>query len=58
MREALKKSSSEGARRSEIVVYPEADHGFHADYRPTYNREAAADGWRRLLAWFKQHGAA
>jgi len=58
MRAALKKSKSKGARRSEVVVYPEADHGFHADYRPTYNREAATDGWQRLLAWFKKHGAA
>jgi carboxymethylenebutenolidase len=58
MRAALKKSAAQGARRSEIVVYPEADHGFHADYRPSYHRESATDGWRRLLAWFKQHGAA
>ncbi|HWS54992.1 MAG TPA: dienelactone hydrolase family protein [Pyrinomonadaceae bacterium] len=41
-----------------IVVYPEADHSFHADYRPTYNREAATAGWQRLRAWFKKHGAA
>ena len=58
MRAALKKSGSKDARASEIVVYPEADHGFHADYRPTYHRESAADGWRRLLSWFKRHGAA
>ncbi|HYE14508.1 MAG TPA: dienelactone hydrolase family protein [Pyrinomonadaceae bacterium] len=58
MREALKKSESKAARESEIVVYPEAGHGFHADYRPMYDKEAAADGWRRLLAWFKKHGAA
>ena len=57
MRAALKNSKSKDGRASEIVVYPEADHGFHADYRPTYNREAAADGWRRLQAWFKKHGA-
>ncbi len=43
---------------SEIVVFPGADHGFHADYRPTYNEKAAKDGWARLLAWFKKHGAA
>ena len=40
----------------EIVVYPEAPHGFHADYRPSYRREAAEDGWARMLAWFKQYG--
>ncbi len=40
----------------EIHVYPEAPHGFHADYRPTYRREAAEDGWQRMLAWFKRYG--
>ena len=43
---------------SRIEVYPGAPHGFHADYRPTYRREAAEDGWRRMLAWFREHGAA
>jgi carboxymethylenebutenolidase len=57
MRAALSKSKSEAARRSEIVVYPEAGHGFHADYRPAYDKEAAADGWQRLRAWFKKYGA-
>jgi carboxymethylenebutenolidase len=57
MRAALKDSKSKAARRSEIIVYPEAGHGFHADYRPSYNREAAADGWRRLQAWFGKYGA-
>jgi len=56
MREALKKSKSKDAQRSEIVVYPEAGHGFHADYRPSYNKEAATDGWQRLQAWFKKYG--
>jgi carboxymethylenebutenolidase len=41
---------------SEIVVYPNAEHGFHADYRPSYNKEAAEDGWKRTLAWFKKYG--
>jgi carboxymethylenebutenolidase len=40
----------------EIVVYPDAPHGFHADYRPSYHAQDAADGWRRLLAWFKRYG--
>lgn len=42
----------------EIVMYPDAPHGFHADYRPTYRAEAAKDGWTRLLAWFKKNGVA
>jgi len=57
MRAALAKSKSKAARRSEIILYPEAGHGFHADYRPSYNREAAADGWQRLQSWFKKYGA-
>ena len=47
-----------GKSGSEIIVYPNADHGFHADYRPSYNREASEDAWKRLLAWFKKNGAA
>ena len=39
-----------------IVIYPEAEHGFHADYRDSYNEHAAKDGWKRMLAWFAQHG--
>ncbi|CAK6697279.1 Carboxymethylenebutenolidase [Synechococcus sp. CBW1107] len=42
--------------RSEIVIYPEAPHGFHADYRPSYRPETAADGWSRLQGWFKANG--
>ncbi|HEY9878229.1 MAG TPA: dienelactone hydrolase family protein [Leptolyngbyaceae cyanobacterium] len=45
-----------GDKPSEIVVYPDAPHGFHADYRPNYREEAAQDGWQKLLSWFKQNG--
>lgn len=41
---------------SEIVLYPDAPHAFFADYRPSYRKEAAEDGWRRLQAWFAVHG--
>jgi carboxymethylenebutenolidase len=54
MQEELKKAKSE----SEIVVFPNADHGFLADYRPSYNRESSADAWKRVQEWFKEHGAA
>jgi carboxymethylenebutenolidase len=54
MREALKKAK----KPSEIVVYPEAPHAFFADYRPSYRKEAAEDGWKRMLAWFKKNGVA
>ncbi|MFN0100473.1 MAG: dienelactone hydrolase family protein [Bryobacteraceae bacterium] len=50
MRAALKKG--------EIKVYDDADHGFHADYRPTYHKASADDGFRRLQEWFKRNGAA
>jgi carboxymethylenebutenolidase len=42
---------------SEINVYPQAEHGFNADYRPSYNKEAAQDAYQKLLAWFKKYGA-
>jgi len=41
----------------EIVVYPDAPHGFNADYRPSYRKADAEDGWKRMLAWFAAHGA-
>jgi carboxymethylenebutenolidase len=40
----------------EIKIYPEAPHGFNADYRSSYRLEAAKDGWATMLAWFKQYG--
>jgi carboxymethylenebutenolidase len=52
MRAALKKARP----KSEIVVYPDAQHGFNADYRPSYNAADAQDGWKRMLSWFKDHG--
>ena len=55
MRAALKAS---GNTRSEIVLYADTPHAFHADYRPSYRKEAADDGWRRCLAWLKSHGVA
>ena len=42
----------------EVRVYPEAPHGFHADYRPSYRQADAEDGWTRMLAWFKRYGVA
>jgi len=54
MRAALKASNSP----SEIVVYPNTPHGFHADYRPSYRKEQAEDGWKRLREWFKRYGVA
>jgi carboxymethylenebutenolidase len=52
MRAALKAT---GNRRSEIIIYPDTPHAFHSDYRPSYRKEQAEDGWKRLSAWFKQY---
>jgi carboxymethylenebutenolidase len=59
--EQMKAALAQGnaaSRASQFVVYPGAPHAFHADYRPSYRKEAAEDGWNRCLAWFKQHGVA
>ena len=55
MKAALANGSA-AAKKSEFVVYPDAPHAFHADYRPSYRKDAADDGWKRCLAWFKAHG--
>jgi len=44
-----------GNTRSEMVIFPNTPHAFHANYRPSYRKEAAADGWKRSTAWFKQY---
>ena len=46
------------SKASQFVVYPDAPHAFHADYRPSYRKEAAEDGFKRALEWFKQNGVA
>jgi carboxymethylenebutenolidase len=56
--ERMRATLKQGDEASEIVVYPDAPHGFHADYRPSYRSGAASDGWKRMLAWFAQHGVA
>jgi len=47
----------QGGRGSQIVVYNDAGHAFFADYRPSYRKADAEDGWKRAIAWFKEHGA-
>ena len=51
-------AGSGAAKRSEFVVYPDAPHAFHADYRPSFRKDAAADGWKRCIAWFEANGVA
>ena len=57
MKAALK-SGSAAAKVSEFVIYPDAPHAFHADYRPSYREQAAKDGWAHMLSWFKKQGVA
>lgn len=56
MRAGLKAFSNDA--KSQIHVYEGMPHAFNADYRPSYRKEAADDGWKRMLAWFKKHGVA
>lgn len=58
MRAALAASSNASARAALFVVYPGVGHAFNADYRPSYRKEAADDGWRRCLAWLHANGVA
>jgi carboxymethylenebutenolidase len=51
-------SGTAAARASQFVVYPDAPHAFHADYRPSYRRGPAEDGWKRALEWFTANGVA
>ena len=42
-------------KTAEFYVYPDAPHGFHADYRPSYRQQAAEDAWNRMIVWFKKY---
>jgi carboxymethylenebutenolidase len=54
MRAALK----DAGKTAEIILYPETPHAFFADYRPSYRKEKAEDGWKKMLDWFKKNGVA
>ena len=43
-------------KKGDIILYPDTPHGFLADYRPTFTKERAEEGWKRMLEWFKSHG--
>jgi carboxymethylenebutenolidase len=55
MRKALA-TGSVSAKMSQFKVYKDAPHAFHADHRPSFRREEAADGWKRMLEWFRKKG--
>jgi carboxymethylenebutenolidase len=54
--EKMQKALKDAKQPSDIKLYPDTPHGFNADYRPTYRKEQAEDGWKRMLAWFKENG--
>ena len=54
--EALRDAAKQASVPTDLVIYPDADHGFHCDQRPrNYNEAAAKDGWSRTNAWFKEY---
>ncbi len=54
--EAMRAELQAAPHPCEIVVYPGAEHGFHADYRPSYHPDAAQQGWKAMLQWFREQG--
>lgn len=54
--EQMRRVLSAGDSGSEILLYENTPHGFHADYRPSYRKDQAEDGWERLRDWFKRNG--
>jgi len=53
--EAFKAALAEAKKTAEFKIYPGSPHGFHADYRASYRKEAAEDGWNQMQAWFKKY---
>jgi carboxymethylenebutenolidase len=53
--EAMKAALASAGKTADFKIYPGAPHGFHADYRPSYRKEAAEDGWNQMQAWFKKY---
>ena len=54
--EAFKAALAENKKTAEFKIYPGAPHGFHADYRPSYRKDAAEDAWSQMQAWFRKYG--
>jgi carboxymethylenebutenolidase len=53
--EAMRAALEAAGKTAAFKIFPEAPHGFHADYRPSYRKEAAEDAWRQMTAWFRQY---
>ncbi|WOJ88764.1 dienelactone hydrolase family protein [Methylocapsa polymorpha] len=54
--EQMKAKLLAAGKTVEFKIYPGAPHGFFADYRPSYRKEAAEDAWKETQAWFKKYG--
>ncbi len=54
--EQMKAALEQNKKTAEFKIYPEAPHGFHADYRSSYRKDAAEDAWKQAQAWFKKYG--
>lgn len=52
---AMETALKSAGKTAEFHIYPGAPHGFHADYRPSYRKEAAEDAWNRMIGWFKKY---
>jgi len=53
--EAMKEALAKAKKKAEFKIYPDAPHGFHADYRPSFRKEAAEDGWKMAIDWLKKN---
>jgi carboxymethylenebutenolidase len=53
---AMEAALKADGKTAEFHIYPGAPHGFHADYRPSYRKDAAEDGWNQTIRWFKKYG--
>jgi carboxymethylenebutenolidase len=54
--EAFKAALAENKKTAEFKIYPDAPHGFHADYRASYRKDAAEDAWNQMQGWFRKYG--
>jgi carboxymethylenebutenolidase len=53
--EVMKAALQAAGKTFDFKIYPGAPHGFHADYRPSYRKDAAEDAWKTMQAWFRKY---
>lgn len=51
----MEKALAKGKSKSKIIIYPDVEHGFFADYRPSYQKSAAEQALSEMLQWIKKH---